>query len=295
MNLKQIECFRALAKTLNFSKAAEELFISQSAFSRIIASLEEELGCLLLIRSKTQPKLTEAGQQIFECCNTIQTEVAKIEQIARRSTEDVDSCYTIGTLPGGLQAEERDLLKYFNLERPSLMIHIRDYNENDLLHALETAKIDCAFFTGKRFHELENFEILTINRKNLLFICGKEHPLANRRMVNLSELKNEKFGIMRVEKNKFFTTYINELCVSAGFLPNISVQTDSIFSLVDYIEADLAVSLMFEHVLRLTGKDVVGIQIVDTPQYEQMLLLRKDDHRKFTDELRKYVMQFRNS
>lgn len=289
MNLKQIECFQALAKTLNFSKAAEELFISQSAFSRIIASLEEELGCVLLVRSKTNPQLTEAGKRISECCDRVQTEVLKIEEIAKRSTQGPDASYIVGTLPGGLQSEERDLLKTFNQARPQLVMHVKDYDENDLLRALEAEKIDLAFFTGKRFAELEAFEIFPIGTKRMLFFCGQEHPLAGRQSVRMRELKDEKFGIMRVEKNKFFATYINEFCVSAGFIPKISVQTDSIFSLVDYIEADLAVSIMFEHLRRLTGKDIIGIPIEEAPQYEQMLLLRKDDKRRLTNELRKYV------
>lgn len=50
MNMKQIEGFCLLAKTLNFSRAASRMYISQPAFSRMIVSLEEELGCQLFLR-----------------------------------------------------------------------------------------------------------------------------------------------------------------------------------------------------------------------------------------------------
>ena len=66
MNMKQIEGFCLLAKTLNFSRAASRMYISQPAFSRMIVSLEEELGCQLFLRSKTEPKLTVAGEDVYK-------------------------------------------------------------------------------------------------------------------------------------------------------------------------------------------------------------------------------------
>ena len=65
MNIKEIICFNALASTLNFTKAADELFISQPAFSRIIISLEKELGGAVIIRDKKNPRLTPLGENIF--------------------------------------------------------------------------------------------------------------------------------------------------------------------------------------------------------------------------------------
>ena len=65
MTIKQIIGFNVLAKTLNFSKAAESTYMTQPAFSRMIQSLEEELGGQLFLRSKTAPKLSPLGEQVY--------------------------------------------------------------------------------------------------------------------------------------------------------------------------------------------------------------------------------------
>ena len=61
MEIRQLKYFAAVADTLNFSRAAETLFISQSALSKQVADLERELGMVLLQRDKRSVRLTPAG------------------------------------------------------------------------------------------------------------------------------------------------------------------------------------------------------------------------------------------
>ena len=66
MNTTQIKCFLALSETLNFTKAAARLYLSQPALSRQIATLEQELNTLLLIRDSKNVRLTPAGALLAE-------------------------------------------------------------------------------------------------------------------------------------------------------------------------------------------------------------------------------------
>ena len=66
MEIRQLKYFAAVADTLNFSRVAETLFISQSALSKQIADLERELGMVLLQRDKRSVRLTPGGQSLFE-------------------------------------------------------------------------------------------------------------------------------------------------------------------------------------------------------------------------------------
>ena len=64
MNINKLEIFLTLARTLNFTKTAQELYISQTAVSQQIRALEEELDCELFTRSSRSVRLTEAGRAL---------------------------------------------------------------------------------------------------------------------------------------------------------------------------------------------------------------------------------------
>ncbi len=87
MTFKQMESLCALAETLNFSKAAEKIYLSQSALSREIAALEKELGCVLLERSRKSPKLTAAGERIVRNARRIMEEYREIQHTADLANE----------------------------------------------------------------------------------------------------------------------------------------------------------------------------------------------------------------
>ena len=80
MDLRTIEHFLKLAKTLNFRKTAEEIYIAQPALSRQIMALEEELGVVLFDRNKRNVTLTEAGVYFREECERILEDFERVKQ-----------------------------------------------------------------------------------------------------------------------------------------------------------------------------------------------------------------------
>lgn len=68
MTLTQLESFLILAQRLNFTQAADDLFISQPALSRMISALEQEVGLQLFYRSSRSVSLTPAGRAFAQQC-----------------------------------------------------------------------------------------------------------------------------------------------------------------------------------------------------------------------------------
>ena len=89
MEIRQLKYFAAVADTLNFSRAAETLFISQSALSKQIADLERELGMVLLQRDKRSVRLTPAGKVFLNEAKVILMRMDTIP-ILLKNTEDVE-------------------------------------------------------------------------------------------------------------------------------------------------------------------------------------------------------------
>lgn len=81
MELKQLQYFLACAQELSFSDAAQKLFTTQPNVSKVIKSLEEELGYLLFERHPKGISLTEAGKNLYEYALNIQENLEQIQQI----------------------------------------------------------------------------------------------------------------------------------------------------------------------------------------------------------------------
>lgn len=86
MELRQLRYFVAVADTLNFSRAAESLYVSQSALSKQVAELEQELGVVLLDRDKRSVRLTDAGRKLLPEAKSILIQSEKLTPLLRHET-----------------------------------------------------------------------------------------------------------------------------------------------------------------------------------------------------------------
>ena len=95
----QVRCFLEVASCLNFTKAAKNLFISQSNISRQIASLEEELALALFDRNTKGVKLTPQGQMLAETLSEMASEWETVLLRAKNSVKKFSGCITVGCQP----------------------------------------------------------------------------------------------------------------------------------------------------------------------------------------------------
>ncbi len=100
MNKEQINCFLVLAQTLNFTKAAEKLYISQSAVSKQIFSLEQELGFPLFLRSKRNVLLTENGKHMMTFFQKVQREYLDEQETCLARIHREETIMKIGVIEG---------------------------------------------------------------------------------------------------------------------------------------------------------------------------------------------------
>lgn len=136
MNMKQVECFIALAETLNFSRAADLCYVSQSAFSRLISSMESELECTLLARSKVHPRLTQAGEQIYEHAKQILYHSSEMQNIARIYRKGELGNFKVAILEKGLTCFCVNLIRGYQEKCPSVDFDFQECSENELVKVL---------------------------------------------------------------------------------------------------------------------------------------------------------------
>lgn len=150
MELRQINAFVTLADTLNFTRAADLLYISQSTLSKQLSALESELGVCLLARDTHSTLLTENGMAFLQEARKILTHVDRATEAAKLSRPD----YTFNNLIIGFDSHLNnspmtgaymDLFASFTTRFPDTVVEMRDMEISKLYRAFSSDEIDIAF------------------------------------------------------------------------------------------------------------------------------------------------------
>lgn len=147
MNYKQCVIFREIAKTNNFTKAATNLFLTQSAVSHAIKDLEEEAGTQLFERLHRSVKLTPAGELLLREIQPIIEEFESVEarlpDLEKQPPLKIASCITYA------QRELPQLLQRFSVNHPEAHFNVQVFPASESIARLETGEVDLAFIEGK--------------------------------------------------------------------------------------------------------------------------------------------------
>ena len=156
MEIRQLRYFIAVADTLNFSRAAESVYLSQSALSRQIMDLEREVGLPLLRRSTRQVELTDAGRALQKSAKELISRWEKmLPEVRNQVAEDVRGLtLTIGVDARALAHPVRRsafLSKLYDMRRenPGLRVLLRNDNYQNLIKGISDKSLDCALILDR--------------------------------------------------------------------------------------------------------------------------------------------------
>lgn len=244
MNMKQIEGFCRLAETLNFSRAAVMMYMSQPAFSRMIAGLEEELGCDLFVREKQNPRLTTAGEELYPKMKMMVKLSGEMMSIARLAGEEKLGRLRIGILDSGVNERNRAAVRAFRKLHPHVKVRFDEFTEVEIFNALESDLIDVAL--SAHFPEVYHSDIegITLTSSGECVVCNSAHPLAQRKEISIKELKEEPFIVMRRERSQFGYGSTMNSFLQCGFLPKIIMEADSLFSALSAVDCGLGCTIL---------------------------------------------------
>ena len=194
MNERQLQCFVTVAKYLNFTRAAEDLYMTQAAVTYQMSELEKSLKVRLFNREQGRVSLTEAGESFLDGANTILQNM----DAARRDARGIDrgeldslciACYgdvLFPLLP--------DLLRRFRRARPQVAVTLAQSVASRIVENLNSGAIDVGFLTGYGDYAPS----LSWLDAKLLFVdshCAvmpADHPLASRRSIAIEELERDR-------------------------------------------------------------------------------------------------------
>jgi LysR family transcriptional regulator, carnitine catabolism transcriptional activator len=145
---RQLKAFVLTARLQSFSRAAEQLFITQSGMSLLVRELETQLGVRLLERTTRKVALTEFGTQFLPIADRSLRELEEAAVKLSRSAAAANDCLSIGAAPFPAAEIMPQAISAYATLNPRLQIRMIDAERSRLMEMVQSGKIDVAVFTG---------------------------------------------------------------------------------------------------------------------------------------------------
>ena len=241
MELRQLRYFVEVAQREHISEAAEHLHVAQSAISRQIANLEDELGTPLFERIGRNVKLTPIGKIFLEHAIVA---LKAIDFAAKQVEEYLDPAK--GTIKIGFPTSLASyvlpsVISAFKKEYPDVSFHLRQGSYKYLIDAVKNRELNLAFL-GPLPQKDDEINTTLLFSESIHALLPSSHPLAKQESINLSDLRNEKF--VSFPEGYVLHKVALDACKSVGFTPNITSEGEDMDALKGLVAAGIGVTLL---------------------------------------------------
>jgi len=242
MELHSLRSFLAVAQHLNFSRASEQIHLSQPALSIQIRRLEAELGTALFERSHQKTTLTRAGAVFQEEARAILAQAGQAVRNAQLAAAGEFGQLRIGFISTAAAHLVPALVAKFRDSHPQVELELRHGLTAEQVAMLEAGTLDIGFF---RVPILEQGGIKTIpvHREPFKVFLPASHPLARRRNLRLKHLDGAQFVVYARRHAPGFHDLILDLLKDAGATPAAIHEASDMYTLVSLVAAGVGLAI----------------------------------------------------
>ena len=192
MELRHARYFIAVAESLNFRKAAQQLHVAQPPLSRQVRQLEEYLGVTLLKRDKRKVELTPAGRAFLVEARKLIAQAGHAADVARHAQKGLSATIKVGIASGFGGLVSRFVFEH-RRHAPATEIECKDVFSSFQNEALREREIDIGFLRPPVDQLTLDCELLF--EEEFVVVLSKNHPLAKRRSLRLKDIAEERLII----------------------------------------------------------------------------------------------------
>lgn len=295
ITLRQLKVFERVARRLSFTRAAEELFLTQPAVSMQIKQFEDAIGLPLFERLGKKIYLTQAGEELYQLSRTIARELDEAEQIIEELK---------GTESGRLNVSVANTVHYFAIRllaefcrrHPKVRVSFKVTNRKGLLQNLEDNEADLLLMgQPPDSQDLVAESFLT---NPLVIIAPPGHPLAGQNNIDLREFTHETF-IMR-EIGSGTRNSVERFLAERGVHLTVSMEMNTNGAIKQGVEEGLGLGIVSIHTLEreLEGGRLVVLDAESFPILRQWFIVHRAGKRlsaiatEFADFVRQEAPHF---
>jgi LysR family hydrogen peroxide-inducible transcriptional activator len=196
MEIHQLRYFCAVVRAGSFTRAAEQMGITQPSLSQQIQALEKQIGTPLFERLGRSVRLTAYGEALRQPAMEILQQVAEAESSLANLQGGVRGRLRVGVIPTVMPYLVAPQVTEFLKRFPDLDLQLVEDVTPALVESLQAGDLDIAV-SGLPLRRNPDIVCCELLREPLYLAVAQNHPLARKRAVNLHELKNERFLLLK--------------------------------------------------------------------------------------------------
>ena len=216
MTIIQLEYLLAVANFGSFSIASEHCFVTQPSLSMQIKALEEELGVMLLDRSKKPVVPTEAGEAVLAQVRETLREFHSIKEVVHQLKGEVSGEIRLGVIPTIAPYLLHKFVPEFVQRYPNVKVEVREMKTADIIEALKHDRIDAALVAsgtcGEGITEHDLFS------DHFYAYLSPSHPLFERSNIRIEDIDFK--DLILLSRGNCMRDQIFELCQAANNIPS---------------------------------------------------------------------------
>ena len=268
MEMQQLRYVIAVARTGNFSRAAENCHVAQPSLSQQIQKLEAELGERLFDRLKREAKLTSHGEAFLRRAVRILEEVDAAKREATDARDLLRGKLTVGVLPTIAPYLLPGVMAEFVEKFPGVEMVIQEDTTARLLKLALAYEIDLALASLPIADE--RLEVRELFTEELLLALPQGHPLARKRGLKVSDLDGERLIVMK--EGHCLGDQVLGFCERRDFKPAISFRSAQLETIQAMVSSGLGLSLIPAMAANRDREDLPEYRSLQSPRPERKVV-----------------------
>jgi LysR family transcriptional regulator, transcriptional activator of the cysJI operon len=240
MHIETLKVFCDIIESGSFSFAASQNFVTQSAVSQQVRSLEEKYDCRLIERGRTGVKPTDAGQLLYTAGKEIVRRFMELENRLREIGSVVGGSIRVGTVYSVGLHELPAYLTEFLRSYPAVNVHLEYLRANKIYEDLIEGKIDL----GVVAYPAKRSQIVSIafRHDELVLVVPPDSPLAKSTRVSFSQLEGQRF--VGYERDISTRKAVDRILREHGVKPHYTMEFDNVETIKRAVEIGLGVAIV---------------------------------------------------
>lgn len=274
IELRHLRAFVAVAEELNFTRAAERLFIAQQGLSAQIRQLEDRIGTRLFERDTRRVALTAAGRALYQQAAALLEDAQAAIAAAQAAATEQASSLTVGFVVSVEHGSYAHVLNEFNCRYPEIRVMLRFGHATDPTGGLRAGDADVAFVYGP--FDRSGLETRYLFTEPLGVVMARDHPLAKVADLSLEQVLAEPTFDFATD-DRLWHDYWMATSQRGGVPPKIVAEFRSLDSLVEALRARLGVHTGSRLLANLGGSSLIWRPMPELEPLEHSIAWRTGD------------------